>query len=851
MILNNNCCQQFRRVFLILILTFSVMISAFSQGLKFYGTECSIAGRTGYTVFEKHSPKFRNMLEMEFRMLTYPSAEKGYVFRIFDEGDPEACPVNLHYDGALDYHRFKLNLENIKILVNIDFRKDEDLYTARWMDVMLLLDFERDSVTLKIDDHTAKAYLPFKNRSIRPGITFGKNGYQIDVPSFAIKDLTISDKSSKYVFALDEEQGEDVHEYANGRKTGKVENPIWLAQNYFNWRIQDIVNSSTFLCKGYDENSHEVWAYNRDSIRFFNLKTRQVRTVRFNNTCPLEISTGQNFYDSSTGKYYAYEPYIENSDSTRVSWAVLDTKTWRWTALSNDILDMPIYHHGEWLDTANNRFLVYGGFGNEKFNGEIYSFSLDGHKWNKAGDIVSEKPWPRYFCAAGYSAQDSSLYVYGGMGNESGYQVVGRSYLYDLYRINTKTLVSEKLWSINWDKDSLDCVPARNMILDGNGSFYVLCYPEYLTKSNLQLYKFSIKDGEKSAIGSRIKIMSDKINTNAVLYYDSLLKKLITITEETPDDHSSIVSTYTIEFPPALKTDKYSILERNRLIERAVTIGIIIIVLVVAGIVGLTIRRRRRRQRLSLGLGGTTYRKTRIKMLPESPNQIRLFGNLLVMDRDGEDISAMFTEKIKQVFMLILQYCDKGGISSKKLSSLTWPDKDEEKAKNIRGVTLNNLRKILNRMDGIALVFNEGKYIIQCDAPAVCDWFEAKTELLRPESGNDRLLSILSRGKFLNGETDPFYDNIKEDMENAVTAKMLEEAEYRFGNEDYVNLLLCTEIIFRIDPLNEFALNVTIKSLVNMGQDEEAKVRYNQFISRYKKDMDEDYPISYEKIVSA
>ncbi len=389
------------------------------------------------------------------------------------------------------------------------------------------------------------------------------------------------------------------------------------------------------------------------------------------------------------------------------------------------------------------------------------------------------------------------------------------------------------------------------MILDGNGSFYVLCYPEYLTKSNLQLYKFSIKDGEKSAIGSRIKIMSDKINTNAVLYYDSLLKKLITITEETPDDHSSIVSTYTIEFPPALKTDKYSILERNRLIERAVTVVIIIIVLVVAGIVGLTIRRRRRRQRLSLGLGGSTYRKTRIKMLPEGPNQIRLFGNLLVMDRDGEDISAMFTEKIKQVFMLILQYCDKGGISSKKLSSLTWPDKDEEKAKNIRGVTLNNLRKILNRMDGIALVFNEGKYIIQCDAPAVCDWFEAKTELLRPESGNDRLLSILSRGKFLNGETDPFYDNIKEDMENAVTAKMLEEAEYRFGNEDYVNLLLCTEIIFRIDPLNEFALNVTIKSLVNMGQDEEAKVRYNQFISRYKKDMDEDYPISYEKIVSA
>ncbi len=849
--LRHNSRQHLRRLLLTLILSFFGMVSAFSQGLKFYGTECSIAGRTGYTVFEKHSPVFRNMLKMEFRMQTYPAAEKGYVFRIFDEADPEACPVNLHYDGALNDHRFKLNLENIKILVNIDFRKDEDIYTSRWMDVMLLLDLDRDSVTLKIDDHIAKAHLPFNGKTIRPGITFGKNGYQIDVPSFAIKDLTIGDRNSKYVFMLDEEQGDDVHECAKGRKVGKVENPIWLAQNYFNWRIQDIVNSSTFLCKGYDDNTHEVWAYNRDSIRFFNLKTKEVRTVRFNNTCPLEISTGQNFLDGKTGKFYAYEPYIEGADPSRVSWAVLDTASWRWTALSNDMLDMPIYHHGEWLDTEDNRFLVYGGFGNERFNGEIYGFGLDTHKWGKVGDISDEKPWPRYFCATGYSSTDSSLYIYGGMGNESGYQVVGRSYLYDLYRINTNTLVSEKLWSINWDKDSLDCVPARNMILDGNGYFYVLCYPEYLTKSNLQLYRFSIEDGAKSAIGSRIKIMSDKINTNAVLYYDSLLKKLITITEETPDDHNSIVSTYTIEFPPVVRTDKYSIMERARVLKMIIVAGFVAIALVVLGIVCLKIHRRRKRQRMALGLGGNTYRKTRVKTLQEGNNQIRLFGNLLVMDRDGEDISGMFTEKIKQVFMLILQYCDKGGISSRKLSSLTWPEKDEEKAKNIRGVTLNNLRKILNRIDGISLVFSEGKYVIQYEEPAVCDWFEAKKELQRPEANNDRLLSILSRGKFLEGETDPFYDNIKEDMENAVTSRMQEEGENRFRNEDYANLLLCAEIIFRIDPLNEFALNVSIKSLVNMGQDEEAKVRYNLFISRYKKDMDEDYPVSYEKIVSA
>ncbi len=841
--------QRFRIVLMSLLLPLLAPFYASGQGLRFNGTECSIADRTGYYVFEKHSSTFRNILQMEFQMQTFPSAEKGYIFRIYDESDPEATPINLHYDGALNDHRFKLNLENIKILVSFEFSKDEDAYSSRWMDVLLLLDLDRDSVTLKIDNHIAKAKLPFKRSSIKPGITFGKNGYQIDVPSFAIRNLSISDRNSNFLFLLDEENGEYVHEESKGRRMGRVDNPVWLAQDYFNWRLLDIVNASTFLCNGYDDFRHEVWAYNRDSIRFLNLKTRKVRKARFKNTCPVEISTGQNFLDAASGKFYAYEPYIEG-DSSKVSWAVLDTVSWMWKALSKQILDMPIYHHGEWIDKENDRFMIYGGFGNEKYNGEIYGFGLDSPGWSKVGEIAGEKPWPRYFCATAYCDRDSSLYIYGGMGNESGYQVVGRSYLYDLYRVNTKTLASEKLWSIAWDKDSLDCVPARNMVLDGLGYFYVLCYPEYLTKSNLQLYAFSVADGTKKAIGSRIKIMSDKINTNAALYFDPQLRKLITITEETPDDRQSIVSTYTIEFPPAVKMDKYSVLERSRIIRLAIIAVIVGIVLLVAGIVGLKFYRKRRRQRLGSLLGGPSHRKSRVKTMPEGPNQIRLFGNLLVKDRDGNDVSVMFTEKIKQVFILILQYCDKGGISSRKLSSLVWPDKEEEKAKNIRGVTLNNLRKILGRLDGISLVFTEGKYIIQYSEPAVCDWLECKKELDKSEPVNDRLLSILSRGKFLGEETDPFYDNIKEDMENAVSSRILEESKARFVNEDYANLLLCAEILFRIDPLNEFALDIMVKSLVAMGQDEDAKVRYNQFISRYKKEMDEEYPYSYEKVAT-
>ena len=835
------------RVLTVLTMLASATYRAPAQGMKFNGSECSIAERTGYSVFDRHSPTFSHLLKMEFRMQTYPEEKKGYIFRLYDKANPDAVPINLHYDGELGKHRFKLNLENIRILISMELPRKENAYPSEWLNVTLALNLDRDSVILQIDGHKEAAGLQFEKKYIRPVITFGKNGYQIDVPTIAIKELSVGDRNREFHFKLDEEQGGYVHESSSGRKMGKVENPVWLSQDYFLWRIQDTYNSPTFLCKGYDVNRHEIWAYDRDSIRFFNIRTGQTRTAGFDGTCPVEISTGQNFLAPESGKFYAYEPY-NDSDSGKISWAVLDTVTWKWEALGNRTLDMPVYHHGEWIDEDGGKFMIYGGFGNEKFNGDIYRFDLRSHEWENTGPITGERPWPRYFCATGYCDSDSCLYIYGGMGNESGYQVVGRSYLYDLYKVNTKTLVSKKIWSINWDRDSLDCVPARNMILDGNGCFYVLCYPEYMTRSSLQLYRFSIDDGSKEAIGSRIPIMSDKINTNAALYYDSELKKLVALTEETPDDRQSIVSAYTIEYPPAVRSDRYAAMAKERRARIFALSGTILAIIATYGAIHIRILRKKRRLRLALH-GGATHRKSRIQVLPEGPDQIRMFGNMLVRDMADKDITVMLTEKIKQVFILILYSSEKGGISSKNISSLVWPEKDEEKAKNIRGVTLNSLRKILNRIDGISLVFNEGKYTIQCSEPAVCDWIECRKELESREKTSDRLLSILSRGKFLERETDPFYDRIKEDMEDAVTAKILKEAENRFMSEDYANLMLCTEIIFRIDPLNEFAMNVAVKSLVNTGQEEEAKVKYNQFISRYRKDMDEDYPLSFEQII--
>lgn len=95
-------------------------------------------------------------------------------------------------------------------------------------------------------------------------------------------------------------------------------------------------------------------------------------------------------------------------------------------------------------------------------------------------------------------------------------------------------------------------------------------------------------------------------------------------------------------------------------------------------------------------------------------NSMYLFGDFSVFDRNGRNISYMFSLRIKQIFCLILRYSDADGISSKQLSDLIWPDKPKDKVKNSRGVAINHLRKILKELDGIELVYEKDVSVSRC-----------------------------------------------------------------------------------------------------------------------------------------
>lgn len=475
-----------------------------------------------------------------------------------------------------------------------------------------------------------------------------------------------------------------------------------------------------------------------------------------------------------------------------------------------------------------------------RYSKNFFSYNLNTKEWNAfegfTGDLIS----PRYFSAVGYFEKTNSIYVFGGMGNESGEQALGRKYYYDLYHVDLNTKHITKLWEIPWEKDNV--VPVRGMVILDDSCFYTLCYPEHFSESLLKLYRFSLKDGSYEILGDSIPIYSDKITTNANLYYDRSLNNLYAIVQEFEDDISSDLKVYSLAFPPvtAEELTSYAKGKGNNTLVFVVILGACSLL---SGI-GYVLFKKLKHDKKEEDMPDIYVAKNKTGPTTQ-PNSIYLFGDFTVRDRNNRDIAHMFSAQLKQVFCLILQYSTtEDGITSQRLSNLLWPDKPADKAKNSRGVTINHLRKTLNELDGIELIYEKSYFKLVYTEEFYCDYTRCLQLISRNEveENKDEFVAIITRGKLLQFSDDPLFDSFKEEMEKKLEPVLLLEMEKCFAAELYPATIAFAEAIFNIDPLNDAALAFQIKAMQRLKMNDEAKIKYQAFVIEYKKIMGTDYP---------
>lgn len=847
-----------RRLCLLFLLT-GMTLFAYSQGLLFQANDKEIKERTSLQIFQEGKiPCFTKNFQLSFELSIRDFDTFGYVFLLKeDQGKTQYSFTYTYLDG--ENSTFKFNTDGKENHYSLNLRNDALAY--QWIPVSFAFDLQQDVLTIRIGDNEKKITSLGLKDTFCPHLFFGRYDYILDMPTFAIRNLKLEgDRSHSYTFPLNENEGEEVHT-SIGKVLGTVVNPVWLINGSYHWEKLFEYSFQTPSGITFEPDSQRLIIFSQDSLLTYNLLKRQPQKYSYSNKLPVKLQLATHFMNTTDGKLYVYE--LNNLPLGDATVAALDLNNQEWKQTGVAALPVQLHHHDGFWDETTGKYLVFGVFGNKRFNNTFLEYDIEGDRWDTlsySGDRII----PRYFSGMAVNKNREHIYVFGGMGNESGEQSVGRNYLHDLYLLDRKQQSVRRLWQNASDHR---LVVARDMILTPDEKYiYALCYPEYLSDTYLQLYRLTVDDGTMKALGDSIPMRSEEIMTNANLYYNSLTHEYYCTTTEFDKKGHTVIRTYVLSAPPVSLDEIRSYGSRSSLEIRWLWIMAGIGVLLLAGGV-LFVRKKRGKQRNAVLESSSVLMSPPVGREPDKsvqgketlakedfesslvrPNAVYLFGPFTVIDRNGRDITHLFSSRLRQVFIYILLHSTHNGVLSASLNEVFWPDKPDDKVKNLKGVTINQIRKNLAELDGVELVHDKG-YFRLVFTDCYCDYFRFRT-LKNAEEVENELGILLMRGKFLDGMDAGMMDHFKQKVEEFLSSFLPLEIERLYQQHKYDAVIRFCNVLFRVDPVNELALAYGMHALNHTGSSQEAILQYSLFVREYRQMMNEEYSTSYAELMS-
>lgn len=842
-------CSNFIRKNKLILLIFALVlirIDVFAQGLQFHSNIDLIEARTSYNVFAEKSVTLKDFLEIKFDLSVNSPNSFGSVLHVKNkENNHHYNLVHTNENDNISYLKFSIDSKEIPISVLL---LKKELGKRKWINISIIFDAQKDSIYFNIDDRKYSIYNEFSTNKFSPSVFFGKYDSFIDVPDISIRKLRISGKKTSVSFNFNEISGSQVHD-SKGFVWGSVENPIWLINESFFWKSRFRFSSDKVTATNFDSKLQRFIFINSDSICFFDIVKDTFLGNKLPEKTPVPLRLGLSFISEEGEELTVYE--LNDVSSNKPTIASINLSTLNWEIWSNEQFDKQSHHHISNFTPEKEEYIIFGGFGNKEYFNEFYSIKKGDSNWEKLhfkGDTIS----PRFF-SGGTKLSNDELIIFGGVGNPSRQQSAGKIYYTDCYLVNLQDKVIKKLW--NSDALTTKMVSGTNLILSTDSLyFYSIYYPEYLPHTFLKLYKFSIKDGTYEIVGDSIPMISERIRTNAKLYFNRVLNELYCVTQEFQLDGSSEIEIYSISSPPVAANNYYREVSKHK------DLGFINLIIIALGglILFLFWRRYIRRKKLNIQKSLIISNKN----IPDTftnqlKNSVYLFGEFKVFDKRGKEISYLFSPKIQQLFLIILLNSKKNKITSREIYSVLWPEKPLEKAKNSKGVVLNQLRKIISDIEGIELHTENRKLYFKTENNFYCDYIEFSTNInilksndTIPENTPESLFAILSAGQFLKFVELEYFDSIKKDFENEVISLIPFQLDKYFKKENYLMVLQLCKIMFYIDLTNELAFHYEIVAYTKLNMLEKARKRFNAFSFEYKKESNDDYNYTFSDLTN-
>ncbi|MCX2681305.1 hypothetical protein OOZ15_15235 [Galbibacter sp. EGI 63066] len=247
-------------------------------------------------------------------------------------------------------------------------------------------------------------------------------------------------------------------------------------------------------------------------------------------------------------------------------------------------------------------------------------------------------------------------------------------------------------------------------------------------------------------------------------------------------------------------------------------------------------------------------RKKKIKYhnVTSTNYHIQLLGGFVLKSLTKmEDVSHHLSPKRKELFILLLLFTIKdGGISSKKMGEILWPNFSPASMKNNRSTQIKELRKVFGRKLPMNIVFSDKKWQMEIPENIKTDIVALKALIpglfLNKSCEIDRanlvkITHLVRKGPFLPQMDFEWLDSFKADYGNTILDVLTPyvETKNKLGSDVLLNII---EAILVIDPLYEPAVKKKIQLFIEDGKHASAQ----KIMKSYKKLYESFYKESYD-----
>jgi two-component SAPR family response regulator len=825
--------QLIKKLFIITccICSFNAYAEESTGGLLFTSSKEKVDRRTSLVLFGDKLQKFEDTFNVSFDLSIWDISQFGHIFRVINKKRQEVEFVFVNFYGTdnmyLDFHS-PITHESVKIPIT---KEDIDKKVTLHFDMKF--DLKNDKVTIKLRD-TAYTCSPvgLEDPSFLQ-FAFGLYGLNLDVPQMLIRNLRIqSEKGKSFYFPLEEPEGEIAYDKISKAKA-RVKNPGWIINKHYYWEKKSGFKVKNDASVTYDEQNNRILIINNQAIVSYYPRFDQTEQRNFG-ALPADFRITDAVFDPYLQQCYIFNPkWTSRSEEKQENLA--------FAFMGN--ADQRNYLHHNIFFSAAGEIYQFGGYANHAYSGKVSRYDTEKQQWEFV-DFSGDRITPRYYSAVGDGVNPDEKLLFGGFGNETGRQEHGGRNLYDLHVLNISKKTISRLWRFK-ELPKMEFVPGSNLILSKDKkSFYALCYAHHMPRTTGYLYCFDIQDGSYEIMSDSINFTSEDMNTSVNLFFNKQMNEFYAVVREFSDKNKeNNIQIYALMSPPVTK----SYLERAIRSQRSYWWVFLIVATVFMLGGGVYLIRY-----LHLKRKAAFIKKAQSDVLQKQPGEeydrkiqkqsaVYVFGNFTVFDKKGMDISYRFSMKLRALFSLVLLNTNgEAGITTENLTLTLWPDKDVNGAKNIRGVTINRLRNILEDIEGISLVHQNHQWFFIFEQPFYCDYLEYSSVLhqLQQVSGQEsyltcmeQLVAVVRNGAFLLSVQDSGVDNYKAKEEEKLGQLLKDYMIYLYTDKQYQKIILLSSVYFAIDALNQEILDICMKSYQKLGKKEEAK----SFLKNYKR----------------